>query len=160
RRRQRRRRRRQRRQRRRRRRWRRARRWGCGRWLRFFLKSVWGWLGGGMWCSGFCGAVWWRAGPGSAAGALSAGTGAGQVTPGPVFTTATFIGYLLRGGPGALLATLGIFAPAFVFVALSAPIVPWLRRSRLAGAFLDGLNVASLALMAVVSWFLARAALH
>jgi chromate transporter len=84
----------------------------------------------------------------------------GQVTPGPVFTTATFIGYLLHGGTGALVATLGIFAPAFVFVALSAPIVPRLRRSRWAGAFLDGLNVASLALMAVVSWFLARAALH
>lgn len=83
----------------------------------------------------------------------------GQVTPGPVFTTATFIGYLLAGPAGALVATLGIFLPAFLFVALSGPLVPRLRRSRLAGAFLDGLNVASLALMAVVTGYLVRAAL-
>jgi chromate transporter len=83
----------------------------------------------------------------------------GQVTPGPVFTTATFIGYLLGGVPGAGVATLGIFLPAFVFVALSGPLVPRLRRSTLAGAVLDGVNVASLALMAVVSWQLGRAAL-
>jgi chromate transporter len=74
----------------------------------------------------------------------------GQVTPGPVFTTATFIGYVLGGPSGALLATLGIFLPAFVYVAISGPIVPRLRRSAGAGAFLDGVNVASLALMAVV----------
>jgi len=83
----------------------------------------------------------------------------GQVTPGPVFTTATFIGYLLRGPSGALVATLGIFLPAFVFVALSGPLVPRLRASRVAGAFLDGVNVASLALMAVVTAQLGRAAL-
>jgi chromate transporter len=83
----------------------------------------------------------------------------GQVTPGPVFTTATFIGYLVSGPLGALLATLGIFLPAFFFVAVSAPLLPRLRNSRLAGAFLDGLNVASLALMAVVTWELGRAAL-
>lgn len=83
----------------------------------------------------------------------------GQVTPGPVFTTATFIGYLLGGVPGALVATAGIFLPAFVFVALSGPLVPRLRRSPVAGAALDGVNVASLALMAVVSWQLGRAAL-
>jgi chromate transporter len=83
----------------------------------------------------------------------------GQVTPGPVFTTATFIGYLLGGLPGAGLATLGIFLPAFVFVAASGPLVPRLRRSKTAGAFLDGVNVASLALMAVVSWHLGRAAI-
>ena len=82
----------------------------------------------------------------------------GQVTPGPVFTTATFIGYLLAGVPGALLATLGIFLPAFVFVAASGPILPLLRRSRLAGAVLDGVNAASLALMAVVTWHIARSA--
>ena len=82
----------------------------------------------------------------------------GQVTPGPVFTTATFIGYLLAGAPGALAATLGIFLPAFVFVALSGPLVPRLRRSPLAGAVLDGVNVASLALMGVVTVQLARAA--
>ena len=82
----------------------------------------------------------------------------GQVTPGPVFTTATFIGYLLGGLPGAVLATIGIFLPAFVFVAVSGPLVPRLRRSPIAGAFLDGVNVASIALMAVVTAQLARAA--
>jgi chromate transporter len=80
------------------------------------------------------------------------------MTPGPVFTTATFIGYVLGGPRAALLATVGIFLPAFVFVALSAPLVPRLRRSRLAGGFLDGVNVASLALMAVVAWLLGRSA--
>lgn len=84
---------------------------------------------------------------------------AGQVTPGPVFTTATFIGYLLAGPRGALVATAGIFLPAFVFVAASGPLVPKLRASRVAGAFLDGLNVASLALMAVVTAQLARVAI-
>jgi chromate transporter len=83
----------------------------------------------------------------------------GQVTPGPLFTTATFIGYVLGGLPGAALATLGIFLPAFVFVALSGPLVPRIRRSATAGAFLDGVNAASLALMAIVTWHLARAAL-
>jgi chromate transporter len=83
----------------------------------------------------------------------------GQVTPGPVFTTATFIGYLLRGGTGALVATVGIFLPSFILVALSGPLVPRLRRSRAAGAFLDGVNVASLALMATVTWYLGRSAL-
>lgn len=83
----------------------------------------------------------------------------GQFTPGPVFTTATFIGYLLSGPTGALVATLGIFLPAFIFVALSAPLIPRLRASPLAGAFLDGVNVASLALMAVVTWQLGRTAL-
>jgi chromate transporter len=75
----------------------------------------------------------------------------GQVTPGPLFTTATFIGYVLAGGPGAAVATLGIFLPAFFFVAVSGPWVPRLRRSPLAGAVLDGVNAASLALMAVVT---------
>ncbi len=83
---------------------------------------------------------------------------AGQVTPGPVFTTATFIGYLLAGPSGALVATAGIFLPAFVFVAASGPLVPKLRASKAAGAFLDGVNVASLALMAVVTAQLGRAA--
>ena len=83
----------------------------------------------------------------------------GQVTPGPVFTTATFIGYLLSGPTGALVATAGIFLPAFVFVALSGPLVPRLRSSRIAGSFLDGVNVASLALMAVVTAQLGRAAI-
>ena len=83
----------------------------------------------------------------------------GQITPGPLFTTATFIGYVLRGVPGAAVATAGIFLPAFVLCGISGPVVPWLRRSRLAGAFLDGVNVASVALMAVVTWELARTAL-
>lgn len=77
---------------------------------------------------------------------------AGQITPGPLSSTATFIGFVLRGLPGALAATVGIFLPAFVFVALSGPLVPRLRRSAAAGAFLDGVQVASLALMAVVTW--------
>ena len=84
----------------------------------------------------------------------------GQITPGPLFTTATFIGYFLGGGPGAVLATVGIFLPAFVFVAVSGPLVPRLRRSPVAGAFLDGVNAASLALMAAVTWQLGRAAVH
>lgn len=83
----------------------------------------------------------------------------GQFTPGPVFTTATFIGYVLGGLPGALVATIGIFAPAFLFVALSGPFVPRMRRSRVAGALLDGVNAGALALMAVVTATLARSAL-
>jgi chromate transporter len=83
----------------------------------------------------------------------------GQFTPGPVFTTATFIGYVLGGPGGAVTATVGIFLPAFVFVALSGPFVPRMRRSRTAGAVLDGVNVASLALMAAVTLNLAHAAI-
>ncbi|WP_376791821.1 chromate efflux transporter [Thermoflexus sp.] len=74
----------------------------------------------------------------------------GQVTPGPVLTTVTFIGYLLAGLPGALLATLGVFLPSFAFVALTGPLIPWMRRSHVIGAFLDGVNAASLGLMAGV----------
>ncbi|MBI3457646.1 MAG: chromate efflux transporter [Candidatus Rokubacteria bacterium] len=83
----------------------------------------------------------------------------GQITPGPVLTTATFIGYVLAGVPGALLVTLGIFLPSFVFVALSNPIIPRLRRSRWAAGFLDGTNAAAVGLMAVVTSELGRAAL-
>jgi chromate transporter len=83
---------------------------------------------------------------------------AGQVTPGPVFSTATFVGWILAGPGGAAVATAGIFLPAFVFVALSAPFVPRLRASRAASALLDGVNVASLALMAVVTARLAPTA--
>ena len=83
----------------------------------------------------------------------------GQVTPGPVFTTATFIGYVLGGGGGAAVATLGIFVPAFVFVAISGPLIPRIRRSPTAGAVLDGVNVASLGLMAAVTLQLGRAAI-
>ena len=83
----------------------------------------------------------------------------GQFTPGPVLTAATFIGYVVAGVPGALLATFGIFFPSFVFVAASNPLIPRLRQSRWAAGFLDGVNVASLGLMATVTWQLARAAL-
>jgi chromate transporter len=83
----------------------------------------------------------------------------GQITPGPVFTTATFIGYLLAGPSGACVATAGIFLPAFLFVAISRPLLARLRSSEQAAAFLDGVNVASLALMALVTLQLARAAL-
>ncbi len=83
----------------------------------------------------------------------------GQITPGPVFTTATFLGYLLRGPVGAVTATVGIFLPAFVLVAISGPLIPHIRRSATAGAFLDGVNVASLALMAAVSYQLGRSAI-
>jgi chromate transporter len=83
----------------------------------------------------------------------------GQVTPGPVFTTATFLGYLLRGPVGAVVATVGIFLPAFILVAISGPFIPLIRRSTTAGAFLDGVNVASLALMAAVSYELGHSAI-
>ncbi len=83
----------------------------------------------------------------------------GQVTPGPLFTTATFVGYVIDGVPGAALATLGIFLPAFVFVAISAPLLPRLRRSAFASAILDGVNVASLALMAAVTLSIGRSSL-
>ncbi len=82
----------------------------------------------------------------------------GQVTPGPLSTTTTFIGYLLGGLPGAVIATVAVFLPAFFFVAISGPLVPHLRRSPLAGAVLDGVNVAALALIAAVTWPLFRSA--
>jgi chromate transporter len=78
------------------------------------------------------------------------------VTPGPVFTTATFIGYVLHGWSGAMLATLGIFAPGFLFVACSQPLIPRLRASAVTSALLDGVVVASLGLMAAVTWNLFR----
>lgn len=83
----------------------------------------------------------------------------GQFTPGPVFTTATFVGYVLAGGPGAVVATLGIFLPAFCFVAVLNRIVPAMRRSPWTAALLDGVNVAALGLMAGVTWQLGRAAI-
>lgn len=83
----------------------------------------------------------------------------GHVTPGPVFTTAMFISYVLGGTQGALVATLGIFLPAFFFVAVSGPLVPRIRRSPTVGAFLDGVNAAALALMFVVTYELGRTAI-
>jgi len=82
----------------------------------------------------------------------------GQFTPGPVFTTATFIGYVVGGLPGAILATVGIFLPSFIFVAAVFPVVGMLRQSRWASGFLDGVNVGALGLMAGVTWQLGRAA--
>jgi len=83
----------------------------------------------------------------------------GQFTPGPVFTTATFIGYLLGGVKGGLLGTLGIFLPAFIVAAAVFPLVGALRRSKWASAFLDGVNVGALGLMVGVTWQLGRAAI-
>jgi chromate transporter len=83
----------------------------------------------------------------------------GQITPGPVFTTATFIGYLLGNIPGAILATVGIFLPSFIFVALSNPLIPKMRNSKVLAGMLDGLNAVSLGLMAAVSWQLGSNAL-
>lgn len=83
----------------------------------------------------------------------------GQFTPGPVFTTAAFIGYLVAGIRGAVVATVGIFVPGFVLVAISGPLIPLIRRSALAGAALDGVVMGSLALMAVVLWQLGRASI-
>ncbi len=83
----------------------------------------------------------------------------GQVTPGPVFTTATFIGYIIAGVPGALVATLGIFLPAFIFIPFLHSGASALRRSPLTAPLLDGVNLAALALMAAVTLQLGRAAL-
>ncbi len=83
----------------------------------------------------------------------------GQVTPGPLFTSVTFIGYLLAGLPGSILATVGIFLPSFIFVALTHRLVPHLRKSLWLGALLDGVIAASLGLMAAVTLQIARASL-
>jgi chromate transporter len=83
----------------------------------------------------------------------------GHITPGPVFTTATFIGYLLGGVRGAVVATAGIFLPGFLFVAASRPLILRIRGSKIAGAFLDGANAGAVALMIAVTWQLSRAAL-
>ena len=82
-----------------------------------------------------------------------------QATPGPFFTVATFIGYLLGGWKGAALTTVGMFLPAFVYVAVTAGFLPKLRKSPVAGAFLDGVNASAVALMAYVGWQFTRAAL-
>lgn len=83
----------------------------------------------------------------------------GQVTPGPVFTTATFVGYLVAGVPGAVLATVAIFLPSFVFVGLLTRLAGWLRSRGWTSALLDGLNATALALMAGVTWTLGRDAI-
>ncbi len=83
----------------------------------------------------------------------------GQFTPGPLFTTATFIGYVVAGWVGAIVATVGIFLPGFVLVAVSGPLIPRLRNSPVVAAALDGVVAGSLALMAVVSWQLGKASI-
>jgi chromate transporter len=82
----------------------------------------------------------------------------GQLTPGPLFTTATFVGYLLAGVPGAVVATVAIFLPSFLLVAALEPLVARLRRAPVTAAALDGLNVAAVALMVGVAWRLGQAA--
>ncbi|MBI5903185.1 MAG: chromate efflux transporter [Deltaproteobacteria bacterium] len=81
----------------------------------------------------------------------------GQLTPGPVFTTATFIGYILGGATGSVIATVGIFLPSFIIVAIISRFVPRLRNSPWAAGLLDGVNVASLGLMATVTWYIGKA---
>jgi chromate transporter len=83
---------------------------------------------------------------------------AGQITPGPVFASATFVGYVTGGLKGALLATLGIFLPSFIFIAIVFPLIPKLKGSAWARIFLDGINAVTVGLMAAVSWQLARGA--
>jgi chromate transporter len=83
----------------------------------------------------------------------------GQITPGPVFSSATFVGFLIAGVPGAILATIAIFAPAFAFTALTHKLVSSLRKSTLASAFLDGVNATALALMLAVTLELSRTAI-
>jgi len=83
----------------------------------------------------------------------------GQFTPGPVLTTATFVGYVVGSWPGAVLATVGIFLPSFLFVAALNPLIPRLRASLWMGAFLAGVNVAAVSLMTGVTWTLGRAAI-
>ncbi len=80
----------------------------------------------------------------------------GQFTPGPVFTTATFVGYLIHGLPGAVLSTVGIFLPSFLLVLFLRPVMEKMRRSRILSHALDGVNAASLALMAAVTFNLAE----
>ncbi len=86
------------------------------------------------------------------------GIAVSQATPGPFFTVATFLGYVLSGWRGAGLATLGMFIPAFVYVAVTANVLPRLRKSPTASAFLDGVNAAAVALMALVGFQFAREA--
>jgi len=80
----------------------------------------------------------------------------GQITPGPVASSATFVGYLMGGWPSALLASLAFFLPSFFFVALISRVIPHVRKKWWSGAFLDGVNVAALALMVGVTWELGR----
>lgn len=75
----------------------------------------------------------------------------GQFTPGPILSTATFIGYIISGLPGAIVATVGIFLPSFLFVVLLNPVIPWLRKSPWTRGFLDAVNASAVALMIVTT---------
>jgi chromate transporter len=132
---------------------------GLGWLFGFFFK-----IGAVLYGSGYVLLSFLRAGLVERGGYLTEGQlldaiAAGQITPGPVFTTATFVGYLLAGVAGGVVATVGIFLPAFLFVGVGGALVPWLRRTPPARAFLDGVNAGSVALMAVVTWQLGRGAL-
>ena len=83
----------------------------------------------------------------------------GQFTPGPVLTTATFVGYLIAGLPGGIIATVAIFLPSFIFVLILNPLIPKMRRSKWLSAFLDAVNVSAVALMTAVLILLGRASL-
>ena len=103
--------------------------------------------------------IWWTACTGSPAPQLLDAITAGQITPGPVFATATFLGYLLRGWAGAAVATVAIFLPSFLMAGLVGALAGRIRKSALAAAFLDGVNAAAVALMAAVALSLGRATL-
>lgn len=92
-------------------------------------------------------------------GQLADAIAVGQVTPGPLSTTATFVGYLTGGVPSALLATLAMFLPGFIFVAVTHPWLEKLRRMGGGSGFLDGVNFAALGLMAGVTWEVGTTAL-
>ena len=87
------------------------------------------------------------------------GLALGQLTPGPIITLAAFVGYRVAGVAGAVVSAVAIFLPSFVLVAVSYPLLPRIRGSRGMSAFLDGVNVAAVGLMAAVTWQLARAAI-
>jgi chromate transporter len=84
----------------------------------------------------------------------------GQFTPGPVFSSATFIGWQLKGFPGAVAATIGIFLPSFIFVALLNPLIPRLRKSPVMSAFLNTINAASISLIVVVCIEIGRTSIN
>jgi len=83
----------------------------------------------------------------------------GQLNPGPFFSTATFIGYFLSGYPGAVIATVGILLPSFILSILTSPLIPRIRESKWVSSFMDGINAASIGLMAAVTWQIGRASL-